>query len=207
MTLYQKEQLECLNLVRAYLWNLTEDDKNALRLLMTDYLRYRAEVTEFLNKNFSEICSEKCFRSRLSACCSKDGIITFFADVVINVLNSEEQALDELYKVLQKDHQGFKCVYLGDRGCLWGIKPIVCEMFLCESAKESAFKDDSEAMLKWEGLIEKKNEFTWPDRPILFDKIEEIFLNAGCKSPLMYLHNSPGLLRVKKNKIPNRPKR
>jgi hypothetical protein len=205
MTPYQKEQMACLSMVREYLWNFPEVDKKTLKELMTDYLLYRTEVTEFLNKYFSEICSEKCFRSRLSACCSKDGIITFFADVVINVLNSEEQALDELFKVLQKDHQGFKCVYLSDKGCLWGIKPIVCEMFLCESAKKSAFKDHPEARRKWEELVEKKKEFTWPDRPILFDKIEEIFINAGCKSPLMYLHNSPGLLRVKKNQIPNKP--
>ncbi len=31
-----------------------------------------------------------------------------------------------------------------------------------------------------------------------FDMIEAYFIAAGCFSSLMYLHNSPGLLRVKR---------
>jgi len=203
MTPYQKEQIESLHMVREYLSNLPETDKKAVRALMDDYLQLRSEVSEFLDEYFSEVCSEKCFQSQLSACCSRDGIITFFADVVINALISEETELNELQAVLQTVHQGFKCVYLGSKGCLWHVKPIVCEMFLCDAAKEKVFKDNAQASRKWDALNQKKKEFTWPDKPVLFDKIEEIFINAGCTSPLMYLHNSPGLLRVKKNKTPN----
>jgi hypothetical protein len=199
MTPYQKEQIECFDLVQEHLTNLTEDKRMSLRELMGDYLRYRRELAEFLNENLSDVCNEKCFRGHLSACCSKDGIITFFADVVINSLFSKDEALKELRESLLIHHEGFKCVYLGNVGCLWKIKPIVCEMFLCDAAKESAFRDNLCAKEKWEELIEKKKAFTWPDRPVLFDKIEEIFIQAGCSSPLMYLHNSPGLLRVKEN--------
>ena len=45
---------------------------------------------------------------------------------------------------------------------------------------------------------QREKAFRWPDQPVLFDDIEAVFLNAGLSSPLMYLHNSPGLLRVKK---------
>ena len=44
---------------------------------------------------------------------------------------------------------------------------------------------------------EKRRQYTWPDQPVLFDKLEALFVEAGYRSSLMYLHNSPGLLRVK----------
>jgi len=50
---------------------------------------------------------------------------------------------------------------------------------------------------RWQELLLKEKEFTWPDKPILFDDLEEIFLKAGLKSPLMYCHLSPGLRRIK----------
>ena len=50
---------------------------------------------------------------------------------------------------------------------------------------------------EWELLEQRRKQFTWPDQPVLFDELEEHFLEAGHKSPLMYLHNSPGLLLVK----------
>jgi len=31
-----------------------------------------------------------------------------------------------------------------------------------------------------------------------FESLERYFIDAGYSSPLMYMHNSPGLLRVKK---------
>ncbi|CAB1071247.1 hypothetical protein D1AOALGA4SA_1164 [Olavius algarvensis Delta 1 endosymbiont] len=46
-------------------------------------------------------------------------------------------------------------------------------------------------------LEAERQHFTWPDRPVLFDDLESYFLKTGCRSPLMYLHNSPGLLRIK----------
>jgi hypothetical protein len=140
----------------------------------------------------------KCYKSRLSACCSKEGIITFFADVVINVVMSGPIDIDILSSVLEKSNEGFKCIYLGEKGCMWKIKPIVCEMFICDTAKKQALHGSPKLMREWDALKKKEKTFTWPDRPVLFDEIESYFMTAGCSSPLMYMHNSPGLLRVKK---------
>jgi len=43
-----------------------------------------------------------------------------------------------------------------------------------------------------------KNRYAWPDQSVLFDELEQMFIDAGYHSPLMYLHNSPGLQQVKK---------
>ena len=59
------------------------------------------------------------------------------------------------------------------------------------------FDHGPKARPKWETFLDEKNRFTWPERPVLFDQIESYFIDAGYTSPLMYLHNSPGLLRVK----------
>ena len=70
-------------------------------------------------------------------------------------------------------------------------------MFLCENAKDEVFAKTPPAREKWEKLKEREKAFTWPDRPVLFDELERYFIDAGYSSPLMYMHNSPGLLRVK----------
>lgn len=131
--------------------------------------------------------------------CSRDGIVSFFADVAVKALISSDTQLDRIMAVLQKPHDGFKCVYLGasGEGCLWRIKPVVCEMFLCDEAKGEAFQDNPEAGKKWNEIQITRKRFTWPDQPILFDELEQLFIDAGYRSPLMYLHNGPGLLRVK----------
>jgi hypothetical protein len=98
---------------------------------------------------------------------------------------------------LENDPGGFKCVYLGKKGCLWRLKPIVCEMFLCDRAKAALLHKDSALDVRWQGLLLKEKQFNWPDKPILFDDLEELFLQAGLKSPLMYCHLSPGLRRIK----------
>lgn len=198
MSDYQLEQLEALSLVRQHLKTLSRDDKEKLRLLIREYIEFRRRVDLFLEAYFSFVCDRTCYRSRLSACCSREGIITFFADVVINMLLSGEAEIDALARVLRIENTGFKCVYLGVDGCLWRVKPIVCQMFLCEQAKARVFSERPEAEIDWRELERQRKLFTWPDRPILFDKIETYFMEAGCVSPLMYLHTSPGLLRVKK---------
>jgi hypothetical protein len=55
------------------------------------------------------------------------------------------------------------------------------------------------------GLLLKEKQFTWPAKPILFDELEELFLQSGLQSPLMYCHLSPGLLRVKAQRIEASP--
>ena len=133
----------------------------------------------------------------MSACCSREGIITFFADIVINLLVSDSSDFDKFLAVLSKPNDGFKCVYLTEKDCLWRLKPIVCQMYLCDRSKNQVFDQSSEIKTQWDLLELKRKRFTWPDRPVLFDDLESYFINIGYQSPLMYLHNSPGLLRIK----------
>jgi hypothetical protein len=195
---YAKEQYETLMMVVNCLEKLHSSFSDELRNKISNYLAFRAEVDDFHSRHFSDICTSKCYTSNLSACCSKDGIITFFADVVINVIMSDPADIDVLNAALEKPDNGFKCVYLGEKGCIWRIKPVVCEMFLCDTAKKQVLHGCPTLTSKWDALKGKQKTFTWPDKPVLFDEIESRFISAGCHSPLMYLHYSPGLLRVKK---------
>jgi len=195
---YQKEQAESLAIVRKHLTFLSRNQKDTLIGSASEYFSFRKAVDSFLVKYFGNICNLKCYQSRLSACCGRDGIITFFADMVINALVSSEQDLDRLDAAVSLNYNSvIKCIYLGNKGCLWKIKPIVCEMFLCDSAMKGVFEKYPEASLKWDQFKQQEKLFKWPDRPVLFDYLEEVFLIAGYRSPLMYLHHSPGLLRIK----------
>jgi hypothetical protein len=197
MNSYHKEQIDALIMVKRHLDNLPASEHQALRASVADYLMFRREVDEFLVNHFSEICTQTCYQSRMSACCSREGIITFFADIVVNVLVSAQADIDNLQAVLSKPNDGFKCVYLSEKGCLWRLKPIVCQMYLCDRSKDHVFGQESKLKSEWKLLEQKRKRFTWPDRPVLFDDLESYFMKAGYRSPLMYLHNSPGLLRVK----------
>lgn len=198
MNSYQKEQIEALALVQGYLANLALDARQALESRIAEYLLFRDAVDAFLDAHFGDVCTLKCFKSKTSACCSRDGIITFFGDVVVNALVTPQEEINALRSVLQKPNRSFKCVYLGKQGCMWRVKPIVCEMFLCKAACQQVLATKPEAAKTWEGLKQRKKLFTWPDRPVLFDDLERLFLDAGYFSSLMYMHNSPGLLRIKK---------
>jgi hypothetical protein len=124
-------------------------------------------------------------------------VAIFFADVTINILLSSDEEIDQLLGALRRGSQSFKCVYLGNGGCLWRLKPIACEMFLCEDAKRAVFGKDHSALRQWEYLKRREKVYTWPDRPVLFDEIEEYFMKRGFSSDIMYFHKGPGLLRVK----------
>jgi hypothetical protein len=197
MTPYQTEQLQTLQTVRRYLAQISEAERETLKERLTGYLMFRDAVDAFQENYFRDICNHKCYQSKLSACCSRDGIIIFFADVIINSLMVESAALECLQDVLIHPHVGFKCVFLGHEGCLWRIKPIVCEMFLCDAAENAVLKENPVARKRWDALVRQRKTYTWPDRPVLFDTLEQICIEAGYTSPLMFLHNSPGLLRVK----------
>jgi hypothetical protein len=194
---YHQEQIETLNMVYFHLKTISVQEKQRLLSQISDYLVFRDAVDEFLHEHFKNICTQKCYQSKVSACCSREGIITFFGDVVVNVLVSNETEIKELARVLKKRNNGFKCIYLGGDGCLWRIKPIICEMFLCDTAKELVFKEKSSANKLWIELKQREKHFRWPDRPVLFDDLEKYFMAAGYSSTLMYLNTSPGLLRVK----------
>ncbi len=197
MNSYQQEQAESLAMVQRCLTTLSASERQALEVKISDYLLFRNEVDTFLSDHFSNLCTKKCYQNKLSACCSREGIITFFGDMVVNTLVSCNKEINALVEVLQKSNTGFKCIYLGNNGCMWRVKPIVCEMFLCEQAKKEVFMEKAWAEDAWEELKQRKKLYTWPDRPVLFDDLERYFMDAGYSSPLMYLHNSPGLLRVK----------
>jgi len=195
---YNQEHLETLMAVRAYLERMPAYERRHLLDRAGPYLDFRREVAAFQAKHFSEVCTVKCFRDRSSACCAREGIMAFFADVVINGLLATPEELDALMQALQASVEGPQCVYLGENGCLWHLKPIVCEMFLCDHAVESVLEPNEERARRWRAFREQEKRFTWPDRPVLFDELEADFMAAGLDSPLMYCHKSPGLVRVKK---------
>lgn len=184
-------------MVRQYLSHLPAAKLRRLKQRIKSYMQFRKAVRFFQEQHFSDICSKKCFTSRASACCGREGIITFFADVVINVLLSTDAQIDILLETLERDTGGFDCVYLNESGCLWLWKPIVCEMFLCDLAKNSVLARSESLASQWSALRRRERMYTWPTRPVLFDELEGFFLDGGFDSPLMYLHKSPGLLRLK----------
>jgi len=198
MSEYQDEQREAQEMIRKHLVNLTDNEREGLRQRISEYLAFRRDVDDFLDQYFCRLCTQTCYQDQLSACCSRDGIITFFADGVINALESSEAQLDILMERLTMPHQGNKCVYLGKGGCLWQIKPLVCTMFLCAKAEKKVLDKNMRAKEKWEALKQREKSFRWPDKAVLFDDLEEVFIKVGYDSTLMYLHNSPGLLKVKK---------
>ncbi|MGD8924477.1 MAG: hypothetical protein PVG64_06060 [Syntrophobacterales bacterium] len=194
---YNTQQIEAIRMVRQHLRGLPLAQIRWLRNRIRSYMKFRADVAHFQGKHFADICSQKCFTSQTSACCGREGIITFFADVVINILLSTDKEIDKLLQAIQRDTGGFNCVYLNESGCLWRVKPIVCEMFLCEHAKQNVLDGNNNLGQQWETLRRRERRYTWPNRPILFDDLEALFIEAGFDSPLMYLHRSPGLLRLK----------
>ncbi len=199
MNEYQQEQLDALTMVRHGL--LRRGDANRRQLIQTidDYMQFRQAVDNFLDRHFSEVCTHACYLSQTSACCSKDGIITFFADTVVNALQATPAELDRLEAVLNRVNRGHRCVYLGSHGCMWTVRPVVCAMFLCDRAMRAVFSSDPAVKKQWESLRRQEKLFKWPDRPVLFDYLERVFLDLGCRSTLMHLNLSPGLLRIKRN--------
>ena len=201
MNAYQIEQLESLQSIRRQLEAMNTAARNAIAAEMADYLAFRRDVAEFHSGHFAGICTEKCYQSRLSACCSRDGIIIFFADMVINMLVSDSAEINRMEQAVRNPEIDFKCIYLTQTGCLWKIKPVVvCEFFLCDEAENRVFNTRPQALTQWKTFGETKKRFTWPDRPVLFETLEKNFMGRGCDSPLMYLHKSPGLIRLRRKR-------
>jgi hypothetical protein len=197
MSDYNQQQTDAIRMVRKHLAGLPAHRLHWLKQSIRSYLKFRADVAIFQDEYLAETCSHKCFASRTSACCGREGIITFFADVVINVLLSSDQRIDILLQTLAHDTGGYNCVYLNETGCLWRLKPIVCEMFLCDHIKQNVLDANASLGHQWERFRQQERRYTWPTRPVLFDELERFFIEAGFHSPLMYLHHSPGLLRLK----------
>ena len=199
MNEYQQEQLDALNTVRRGLVQLGDVKRIELNETIGDYMQFRHSTDRFLKRHFSDVCTHTCYLSHTSACCSKDGIITFFADTVVNALHASPAQLDRLETALKRVNRGHRCVYLASHGCMWTVRPIVCAMFLCDRSMLAVFSEDPEAEKAWTSLRRQEKSFKWPDRPVLFDYLERVFLDLGVKSTLMHMNLSPGLLRIKQS--------
>jgi hypothetical protein len=195
---YQKEQLQALDLVRHYLRRMEPAAVGRLASDIGPYLEFRSRLDLFTQTHMAGHCTAACFNSRTSACCSRDGIITFWADVVINAVHAGPERLDRMVSSIRNPLRTEKCIYLGDDGCLWKIRPLVCAMFVCHTIQNDVIDPDPHLSAQWQRYAAQAKSFRWPDRPILFDRLERVFMDLGCRSPLMYIHNSPGLMRVKR---------
>lgn len=179
--------------------NLSARQRCHLDRLIKPYADFRRRLDAFLSRHFADQCSQSCFESMVSACCSKDGILIFWADLVVNACFSTLRQRDALAGSVSTPHWDNKCIYLKPGGCCWQVRPLVCAMFLCDQVQEQVFKSDTKAAEQWETLEAESKSFRWPDRPVLFDDLEKFFIERGCDSSLMHLHKSPGLLRVKQS--------
>jgi len=195
---YQQEQFEALTLAKECLEKLSAFELEQLKNEIASYLVFRNEVDQFLSTHFSAFCTQTCYENRRSACCSKDGIVTFWADVVINMLCSTNQQMADLEHALSYPAYEHKCTYLSHNGCCWQVRPLMCAMFLCDQVQVDAFTSQNSMLEQiWIALNEKAKGFRWPDKPVLFDRLETYFLALGAHSSLMYINTSPGLMRIK----------
>ena len=195
---YQREQWDALTLAIEQVAQLSVDERLGLIREMAPYLAFRKEVDRFLETRFSDRCTRSCYTNRRSACCSKDGIITFWADVVINVCLSSESEILKLQQALQSPEFDHKCTYLEGSGCCWKVRPLNCTMFLCDQVQQEVFPNNAKYQEEWSELNRRAKTFRWPDKPVLFDRLETFFMERGCTSSLMYINTSPGLLRIKR---------
>ena len=195
---YQVEQLEALSLVRLHLKSLPPGERQTLLASAADYLDFRATVDRYLETHFGRVCDQACYRSRVSACCSREGIVTFFADVVINLLLSSEPGSGRAgARPEARPHRIQVRVSRGDGMPVADQTHRLPDVPVRARPGPGCSTHTPEAEAEWRRLEARRKTFAWPDRPVLFDQIEAYFLRAGCASRLMYLHNSPGLLRLK----------
>lgn len=195
---YNSDQLSAFQDLAQAMDLLSKEEVLGLRQAILPYLEFRREVDQFSQTHFEPYCSRMCFETRLSACCGFESIFTFFADQVITFLESEPEEMDAILKVLGRPNTTKNCVYLGEKGCLWKVRPISCAMFFCDQAKEAILVEQTKALATWRALQAKEKDFTWPARPVIFNEIEAFFKKKGLDSPHMYFHLSPGLMRIKK---------
>jgi len=195
---YQQEQWDALSLIMSQVGAPNASQKGLLTSGIAPYLDFRHQVDQFLAAHFATHCTQSCFENGLSACCSKDGIITFWADAVINALVADEKQIGTLRQALVHPFLPHKCIYLGPEGCRWQVRPLMCAMFLCDPVQEKVFAADRALEERWRELVTTAKGYRWPDRPVLFDWLEIYFMDLGCRSPLMYINTSPGLMRIKR---------
>ena len=198
MNEYQREQWDALEQLQKTITRFSKARKQRILLAIEPYLDFRRRLDHFSQEHFNAHCTSACFQSKRSACCSKDGIITFWADMVVNTCCCGPAQMALLHEAIQKPHFSDKCIYLVPGGCLWSVRPLVCAMFICDRVQDAVLGASAVNLKRWNTLKSCAKSFRWPDKPVLFDYLETVFIAAGCDSSLMYLHKSPGLLRIKK---------
>lgn len=194
---YNREQRASFEAIRSACEGLPAVEMEALRMSMLPYLRFREELESFQAERFGDACRSACFDTGLSACCGFESIYTFFADQAISWLFSSEEERSALLRAVEHPNRTRHCVYLGADGCLWKIRPVSCAMFLCDRVRQEVFGKRPGTLRLWEDLQRREKDFTRPDKPVLFDDVEKVFMFLGVDSPHMYCHKSPGLLRMK----------
>jgi hypothetical protein len=198
MNEYQQEQCAALDQVTEKMESIDAFNNEKVCDEIRSYLEFRRLLDIFQDRHFRQTCTRACFDSQTSVCCSKDGIITFWADHVINAYCSDKEQINTLRKAIRQPVYPNKCIYLSTDGCLWKVRPLGCALFLCDTVQTDVFAAQPSLMEMWEHYKEKAKAYRWPDRPVLFDRLEKAFITAGCRSSLMYLNTSPGLLSVKR---------
>ena len=198
MNTYQKEHFDTFRLVLDYLVGSPPAERRHLRDLSARYVDFRNRSGHYQRTHVAEFCTSKCYSTRMSLCCSRDSIVVYFADVVINCLHSGSSEIQSMIHLLRHSNQGQRCVYLSPEGCRWRISPVVCGMFLCDEAIACITAAGEPTAKQWRAFEEERRRYTWPDRPVVFDALEQWFLERGHSSPLMHLNTSPGLLALKR---------
>ena len=194
---YNRDQLNTLEGIREAFRKLGPSKIMRLQTIITPYQAFRRDLDHYHHQYFAALCVKTCFQTGLSACCGFESIITFFADHVINFLLSSGEDIMSLFRALERPNESGKCVYLGETGCLFRMRPISCAMFFCEQAKRTIFEEHDEAESSLKTFKEEEKGYTWPTTPVLFDEIEKYFIRLGVKSAHLYFHQSPGLLMLK----------
>jgi hypothetical protein len=195
---YTSQHLETLAVLTRQLKELEAAESEKLRGMLGPYLAYREETAHFFRDHLIGGCRRRCLAKNSSGGCGRAGVNVLFSDIVVVHHTAAAEKVDDLGRALEGDRGGKNCAYLGREGCHWAMKPIACEMFLCDELKEEIFAADDGLRREWEQLRAREKEFTKPDRPVLFDDLERFFIEKGVENPLMYFHHSPGLLRLKR---------
>jgi len=194
---YNRDLLITFRAIDAIFGKLSADETARLKAQTGAYLDFRRTLEHYYSDYFEFTCRKSCFETGLSACCSFESIIMFFADQVINFLSSDKTEIAGLMRILERPNTSGKCVFLGNTGCMWRVRPISCATFFCDPAKKKVFAEHPEADSILKSLQKQEEEFTWPVKPVLFDEIEKYFIKLGVESPHLYFHKSPGLLQLK----------
>lgn len=194
---YNQDLLISFRAIDTIFRDLPAGEIAQLRAQISAYVDFRQALERFHFQYFESTCQKSCFETGLSACCSFESIIVFFADQVINYLNSEPEEIAVIFRVLERPNTSGKCVFLGNEGCIWRVRPVSCATFFCDQAKKKVFAEHPETESSLKDFQKQEEEFTWPVKPVLFDEIEKYFINLGVESPHLYFHKSPGLLQLK----------